>query len=174
MGGHDTPEGVLTENVTLTRPAVTVAVSASGPPTISVGGGIASITIKRDGIGGASGGAGPPGPAGGVTTVIAGEVLGGHRAVYIGADGQAYYADTGDTNGVVGITEGAAALGGEVTVRFSGEIIEPSWSWAPGVVYLGTSGLLTQIPTAAGALIIVGNSSGPTKLIVAPQIVALL
>lgn len=107
-------------------------------------------------------------------SVTAGEALGGHRAVYVGADAKAYYADpsTADINQPFGITLSSAVLGGTLLVQGEGEIIEPSWTWVPGQIYLGPSGTLTQTPVSTGSLFLLGNSAGPTRMRVALQLVA--
>lgn len=107
-------------------------------------------------------------PAGGGTdlTAVAGEALGGHRAVRL-VSGQAFYADQGNPakTAVIGITTGAANLGATVTIATAGEIIEPSWSWTPQqAVFLSTNGVLTQTPPMSGALIEVGLATAATKL----------
>ena len=84
--------------------------------------------------------------------VIAGESLGGHRAVSIGSNGRAYLSNPNDaaqTESAVGITTGAIMLAGSGTVQVVGEMREPSWSWVPGrQVYAGPSGVLTQTHSA--------------------------
>jgi hypothetical protein len=47
------------------------------------------------------------------------------------------------------ITTGAASPGSPVDVLITGLMVEPSWSWTPGPVYLGANGQLTQTPPAA-------------------------
>lgn len=102
---------------------------------------------------------GPPGPPGPgtriVDEIVAGEVLGGHRVVTIGADGLAYYADNATSpvpNGALWVTVGAALAGELVQVVTFGPITEPSWNWIPNrPVFLGTNGMLTQTaPTGPG------------------------
>lgn len=116
---------------------------------------------------------GPPGPAGSSGAVnlpfIAGMTLSGHRAVRAEA-GEAVYADCTvltDAQQVLGITLGAAMAGASVDVQASGEMVEPSWSWTPGLpVFLGVNGLLTQTPPAVGFQLIVAVAVSPTKIIV--------
>lgn len=110
-------------------------------------------------------------------TAIAGEALSGHRAVYVGDDGQAYYASNGSANSTrtAGITTGAASLGATATIRPEGIVTEPSWTWSgSGPVWLGSSGNLTQTPPASGYLVQIGVPIGPTSLLVQPFVVARL
>ncbi len=120
----------------------------------------------------ASGPAGPAGPPGDETTsdYDAGEAIGGQRVVMLAADGLLYYADRSEPthfNRVLGITAGAVGLGGSPTVRFHGIMTEPTWAWdLTKFIYLGTNGLLTQIPPAAGFLLQMGWPLSPTSMMV--------
>lgn len=117
---------------------------------------------------------GPPGPPGVNTasSVIktAKVALGGHRVV-IASQGQADYADCGvpaHADSILGLTLAAAAAGTPVTVVRGGEVTEPSWTWAPGPVFLAHNGLLTQTPPSDAAfLLVVGFSDTPQTLYVA-------
>ena len=112
---------------------------------------------------------GQPGPAGGVTfTLIAGEDLGGHRIVVVNDSGQAIYADPSNTDHafrLAGMTTGAVSSAGAATIQGAGEIIEPSWSWTPGIpVFLGPNGTLTQTAPTTGLSIIVAIVLASNKL----------
>lgn len=125
----------------------------------------------------AQGPVGPPGPAGlsggAALAAIAGEALGGHRAVVLDAAGQAFYADRltpSHFGRLAGITTGAAVLGASVTLAMSGVVIEPSWSWTPNApVFLGSTGLLTQTLPIGGFLQVVGMALNATTLFVNPR-----
>ena len=119
---------------------------------------------------------GPAGPVGGVITRTAGEAIGGHRAVTIGADGKAYLASPVEPQAmaVFGVTTGAAAVGAPVTIQCAGALSEASWNWTSGPVWLGAAGALTQIVPTVGAAVHVGTAGGPTTLTIAPRIVARL
>lgn len=109
---------------------------------------------------------------------VAAVTLSGHRVVTPQADGQLNYASNDNAAHLAAplwITVGAASPGASVDVLLFGLMIEPSWSWTPGPVYLGTNGVLTQTPPAApGAVFIVqvGTATSPTSLFVdrAPSI----
>lgn len=107
---------------------------------------------------------------GGANSAIAGEALGGHRAV-IHDSGLLYYADTNDPlhiNKVVGLTTGATASGFSADFVSEGVVIEPTWSWSTLTpVYLGSNGLLTQSPiNVSGFRMIVGTVINSTTLYV--------
>ena len=125
---------------------------------------------------GPPGPAGPAGPMGGIASRIAGENIGGHRAVTVGADGKAYLASPveAQAQAVFGVTTGAALAGAVVVIQCAGEQVEPAWSWTPGPVWLGTDGVLTQVVPTVGAAVLIGTAGGPTSLTVAPRIVARL
>lgn len=124
------------------------------------------------------GAVGLPGPPGifGAPVHTAGEAIGGHRAVFVAADGLAYYADpaTADVNQPIGVTLGAAVAGAALQVQGDGEIQEPSWAWVAGPVYLGGAGVLTQTPPAGGSIFMLGIAAGPTRLRVTPRLIVKL
>jgi hypothetical protein len=110
------------------------------------------------------------------TTVTAGEALGGHRAVRVGADGLAWLAEPDSTARLtIGITIGAAVAGADATIQVDGEIEEPGWAWADDeIVWLAAGGLLTQIPPTSGVSFQVGVPMGPTRLRIQPQLMGSL
>ena len=87
-------------------------------------------------------------------TKMAGESLGGHRAVYAASDGKVCYADSSVPLGLhrtLGITTGAVISGEPATVQTYGRLFESSWNWTVGTpVYLGTNGVLTQTCPTTG------------------------
>lgn len=96
--------------------------------------------------------AGPVGPPGSSTdrvvlTGVAAVPLSGHRAVYRRSDGLIDYANSGAPEHIgvpIWVTTGAALAGEVVTMVALGEIVEPSWTWTPGLIFLGPGGALTQ------------------------------
>jgi hypothetical protein len=120
-------------------------------------------------------------PAGGggqaqniVVAGTAATALSGHRAVTRLEDGTFGYAsnDNIDHLGLpLWVTTGASSMGAAVQAVALGEIIEPSWSWSLGPVFLGANGLLTQsVPTApAQFLAQVGFATGATRMFVDRQ-----
>jgi len=91
---------------------------------------------------------GPPGPPGGaLIEKVAGQTLGGHRAVRSAGETEVVYADNRAliADNVIGITTGAAAQGERVDVLNNAPITEPSWNWEPDqAIFLGQDGMLTQ------------------------------
>lgn len=117
----------------------------------------------------AKGPKGDPGPGFTEITLTAGSALGGHRAVIADGSSQAQYADHSipeHLGRVVGITTGAAVMGADVAVTTSGEVIEPSWDWTAGKIFLGINGLLTQLAPTTGFIQVIGVALSPTKMLV--------
>lgn len=110
-----------------------------------------------------------------IAAATAGEALSGHRAVRFNA-GSAFYADRTAANAAhaAGITTGAAAMGAAVGVQIDGELTEPSWTWAPGPVWLGLTGFLTQVIPTSGSIVRIGTAKTATTIIVEPQFITAL
>lgn len=89
----------------------------------------------------------------------AGEVIGGHRAVYLGADDLLYYATNQDLrikNRILGVTPGAVSRGAVGNVQTFAEMREPSWNWDVNKpIFLGDNGMLVQTPPTSGFRLIV-------------------
>ncbi|MDX6690603.1 MAG: hypothetical protein QOG15_2060 [Solirubrobacteraceae bacterium] len=122
------------------------------------------------GLTGPQGIPGAPGAdgAGNVTTRVAAITLSGHRAIRPLEDGSVSYASADNPShmhGPIWLSTGAALAGTEVSVLTLGELIEPSWSWAPGEpIFLGVDGVLTQTPPDAddGAAFLIEVASAET------------
>lgn len=107
-----------------------------------------------------SGPTGPAGPTGDATVTMTASVdISGHRLITRDTSGEAEYADASNPSHVnvpLWLTLGAASIGADVAAQASGIVTEPSWSWTPGPLYLGVSGLITQVvPVAPTALFLV-------------------
>lgn len=116
---------------------------------------------------------GPQGPAGagGSVSLTTGENIGGHRAISV-LDGEAFHTDLSNPESVaayIGISTSAVGVGDSITVTLAGEVVEPSWVWGTGVVWVGVNGVLTQTPPVSAA-IQVGISTGVTSLLVTPSV----
>lgn len=112
-----------------------------------------------------------------VVSFVAGENLSGDRAVYIADDGLAYHADKNSATAIraIGLTTGAVSMGGTATIQVEGIYTEATWSWAGNaVVWLSTTGQLTQTPPTTGYLVRAGIPAGPTRILIEPQFVAQL
>lgn len=130
------------------------------------------VTIITAGEQGPRGIQGQPGTAGSAhLTYLAAGPLSGHRAVRAAAGGTVTYADQTElayANAVLGITMHAAEDGAQVSVQFSGEMVEPSWDWEINQpVFLGANGHLTQAVPATGVCLILGVATAPTVIAVA-------
>lgn len=94
--------------------------------------------------------------------------LSGHRFVVLDDD-KAVYADCTTLNHahrVVGMTIGASNAG-SVSVQVNGEHEEPTWSWTLGIpVFLGVTGLMTQVAPTSGFILVIGFPVSSTKLFI--------
>ncbi|MVN86927.1 hypothetical protein GO986_09130 [Deinococcus sp. HMF7620] len=133
------------------------------------------VTTEVDGVAGIgpagpTGPQGPPGPSSDVVMKTALEALGGHQIVAL-RPGGVQRADCGDlttADAVLGVSTAAAASGTPVPVQRAGTLIEPSWTWTPGLVLLGHNGLPTQtLPPDAACLLVVGVAIDAHTLLVA-------
>lgn len=162
------PAASLVVQVDTTRPMRTVVGEIPGASETGV-----SVAATQ-------GPAGPPGPAGSGSgsgspdlSLVAGQVLSGHRAVTLDATGRVVYANASvplHATRVLGITTQAADLGAAVNVAMRREVVEPSWNWdVAKPVFLSTNGLLTQATPVAPASVFsltVGFPTSPTSLFV--------
>ncbi|RZO82992.1 MAG: hypothetical protein EVA65_15735 [Oceanococcus sp.] len=106
-------------------------------------------------------------PETGTSTGTAAEDLGGHRAVYLAADGLRYASasDTANADATLGITVGAALTGEEARYRYDGELTFPGSPFTPrDPVWLGENGQLTQAPPTGGLSIVVGIAKNDSIL----------
>lgn len=102
-----------------------------------------------------------------VISMIAATDIGGHRVITSNGDGRAIYADKDSVAVCVGITTGAAGEGTAATVQISGELSDPSFVWEPGeLIFLGSSGIMTQSPPDSGALVVIGQATAANKVLI--------
>lgn len=98
-----------------------------------------------------------------------GEAISALRVVWQAA-GTLFKADSstvGHATLIVGITTTATSGAGEQqTVRNDGPLSDASWNWAPGPVYCGLNGVLTQTPPDTGFICEVGRVKNPTTILV--------
>lgn len=109
--------------------------------------------------------------------LTAATALGGHRVVIADAAGQARYPDRTNiahADAVIGLTVTAASAGTNVTVQTTGDVVESSWNWTPGPVWVGDNGLPTQTPPTTGWLQLLGVALGSTRLVLTPRQAVLL
>lgn len=168
-------------SVTITRNRPTVNVTRS-PNTVSVERAAREATVERTQTitrdiertrtttVTAAGPQGPQGVSGsGTFELTAG--AGGISAlrVVVSENGVARYPSittTADAGRIVGLSYTAASAGGAITVQPDGVVNEPLWTWTPGVVWVGTDGVLTQTPPASPAwLMEAGRALSATQLL---------
>lgn len=66
---------------------------------------------------------------------------------------------------IAGIAITAAADGGLVTIRRTGQVSDAAWAWTPGLpVFSGPSGILTQVPPGTVATRQIGAAVSATTL----------
>lgn len=83
-----------------------------------------------------------------VGTYIAGTNLSALRAVRGDGTGSVVYSDASvfaNCKGTIGITTQATTIGNTLVVRHSGMMMDASWTWVPGPIYLGANGVLQQV-----------------------------
>ena len=103
------------------------------------------------------------GPAG-----VASSTINGHRFVAWQSDGTLAHAQPGDLFAIAGLTTSAATVGQPVAALSEGAVAFSGWSWAPGPVFLGVDGTLTQTLPASGWVVVVGRGDG-TRLFITIQ-----
>lgn len=101
---------------------------------------------------GTQGPAGPPGPVGpsggsGFTRTSS-SAISGHRIVRSTGASSVDLCSASDLTHkdvLLGLTMNAASPGDPLTVVNGGEVVEPTWSWTPGLpIFCGLNGALTQ------------------------------
>lgn len=119
--------------------------------------------------GGARGLQGVPGADGDAPQLVAASALSGHRAIAVDANGHAIYADQGEASAqtVYGISTGAAESGASVTLQRSGPMEWPAGGLTPDLpLYLGSAGLLTQIPPTTGWLRQIAVATAAARIVI--------
>lgn len=116
---------------------------------------------------------GPPGDGAGLT-LQAGEILGGHKAVWLAPDGLAYLASASEpqvAGRVLGLTFGAVLQGAIAAVQNAGPV--PGAGLPPGAtLWLGELGALVTSPPTSGVLQQIGLSQpdGSIQVALGPPI----
>lgn len=117
----------------------------------------ARTSVITRGVPGPRGLRGEPGPAGGARLVTVGAApLSGHSAVAQDAGGLLVYADCTrpiPQGAALGLLSAAYAADDEAVVQTDYDLEHSGWSWAPGPVFLGAGGALTQSPTAGAVFL---------------------
>ena len=131
-----------------------------------------SVVVR--GVPGPVGPDGPPGPAGGATLIPVGGVpLSGHSAVALSADGTLSRADcthSAHRGSVLGIVANAYVAGADAVVSNNTPLEHAGWAWAPGPVFVGIAGQLTQsLPPGALFSQVIGQAVSPTRVLIDVQ-----
>lgn len=112
---------------------------------------------------------GPPGISGGVAiNVIAGENLGGHRAITL-SNGLARYADNtslASVNKVIGITRGSCIVGDIIAIDSIGELNGFSDLITDMPVYLSINGIVTATIPSVGFIQQLGLAISTTTIVI--------
>lgn len=93
---------------------------------------------------------------------VAATNLGGFRVVYDIGNGTVDYASydvTTHAKDVLGVTLHAASIGDNATVLRQGQIVDPTLNLTPGLLFLGSNGVITSSVPSAGMLVQVGKAS---------------
>ncbi len=127
------------------------------------------VEVITVGLIGPQGPQGIPGPAGGAAiSIVAGEDLGGHRAV-VTDNGLAYYADNTNadhSNIVLGITLGAVNAGDPASVVTLGELPGLFGLTPNAPIYLSNNGILTQVVPTTGFIQQLGTAIVSDRMLV--------
>lgn len=131
-------------------------------------------TVVMRGVPGPRGPQGVPGPAGGTTTVTVGATpLSGHSAVAADAAGLLIKADCTNPahrGAVLGLLADAYSPGDQAVVQTAFTLEHAGWTWAPGPVFVGTAGQLTQTPPVGAVFSqVVAHALSPTLVLVDVQ-----
>jgi hypothetical protein len=116
---------------------------------------------------GPAGPAGVPGPAGGSAFQrVAGETISALRVLYElgGAVFALDYRAADYIDFILGISLTAADPGQPLNVQRSGALEDSGWNWAPGRIWLGANGALTQTPPADGFDVLIGAAVSATRI----------
>lgn len=106
----------------------------------------------------------------GITQYHAGEVLGGHRFVYLDENRKLKYADIGNIESIkkiIGITVNSGNVDDLINVRNFGEVVEPSFNLdVTKSIYLSNNGLYTQIYNENNVCLILGKAISVTSMFI--------
>jgi hypothetical protein len=162
---------VVTSNATAivntTSVQATVVTTSTEAVVVNTTEPVHKVIVSDLGVKGDAGIQGIQGPGTTDTTVSAGESINGHRVV-TRVLGNIYHADK-DTlshqSQVLGLSTHSGVASTDVNVLTMGYIVEPSWNWTPDKpLFLGSGGLLTEVPPTTGFLLQVAQSISQTEV----------
>lgn len=120
----------------------------------------------------AAGTSGPGGdnPENTSVNMIAGENISPFRVVYIQtASGKVFHADNAnmsERDKIIGINSAATAINDLASIYITGTVTNPAWTFDPGPVYVGSSGVMTQIEPTNGYVVKMGIALSSTKVLI--------
>lgn len=154
-----------------------VVVSAAAATSVQVSNAVNEVQVLgAAGIRGPKGEKGSPGEGFVTQRHPAGSDLSGHRAVRI-VSGLCYPCDAGareQAGRCIGVSQGAALAGDEVVVQTAGALVEPSWAWVEGPIFVGANGVLTQSLAGLAFVHQIGVATSPTQIDINPQLSILI
>jgi hypothetical protein len=161
---------IVTNEFVLVEEQVGFTVDVSDEATISLT--EETLTLVSESVQGPQGIPGVDGADPSIVKVIVGAPFSGHRMVMFDSAGVVAYATSKNAlhaRRVVGMTLNAASIGGELSIRLLGDIVEPTWSWNVNLpVWLGDNGVLTQTEPSKAAgdafSLVVGFAMTPTRV----------
>lgn len=113
---------------------------------------------------------GPAGPSGAATLIETAAPISGHSVVACNAAGLLVPADCtllAHRGAVIGVTDSAYAAGADAEVKTDFVLEHAGWTWAPGPVFVGVAGAMTQtLPPGAVFSQVIGHALAATQLLV--------
>lgn len=105
-----------------------------------------------------------------VQRVTAPIAIGGHRLVWLSTPIELIESLPLDKiKYKIGLTTNAAVMGGSIDILTIGSIIEPSWAFSIGPVYIDTNGNITQNVPISGVILKIGTALTPNTLFFNPS-----
>ena len=132
------------------------------------------VSVGTQGPAGAQGPVGPKGdPGSGISvdiSLLTNVIISSYKIMTVDNQGFAIYADPSNpdhVSNVLGVSVNSVTDNTYVTIRTSGFMEDPAWSWVPyEPIFLGINGTMTQTPPLTGFLLVVATVISPTKLLI--------
>lgn len=99
---------------------------------------------------------------------IAGETISQFKVVKVENDlvflGRS--SNLGDNQKIVGVAVTGGNSGSIIKIQNDGELVENTWNWNEGSIFVNEFGELTQTPPSTGFILKVGKALSPTKILI--------